>query len=42
MTSLNSNAYRLSVMAAGVVGFLGAQLPAALAQQQQQIPQGWF
>ncbi|RWM21497.1 MAG: invasion associated locus B family protein [Mesorhizobium sp.] len=41
MTSLNSNAYRLSVMAAGVVGFLGAQLPAALAQQQQ-IPQGWF
>lgn len=42
MTSLNSNAYRLSVMAAGLVGFLGAQLPAALAQQQQQIPQGWF
>ncbi|MGX9118592.1 invasion associated locus B family protein [Mesorhizobium sp.] len=42
MTSLNSNAYRLSVMAAGVVGFLGAQLPTALAQQQQQIPQGWF
>jgi invasion protein IalB len=42
MTSLNSNAYRLSVMAAGVVGFLGAQLPAAFAQQQQQIPQGWF
>ncbi|PAQ09509.1 MULTISPECIES: invasion associated locus B family protein [Mesorhizobium] len=42
MTSLNSNAYRLSVLAAGVVGFLGAQLPAALAQQQQQIPQGWF
>ncbi|TIX70627.1 MAG: invasion associated locus B family protein, partial [Mesorhizobium sp.] len=42
MTSLNSNAYRLSVMAAGVVGFLGAQLPNALAQQQQQIPQGWF
>ena len=41
MTSLNSNAYRLSVMAAGVVGFLGAQLPAAFAQQQQ-IPQGWF
>ena len=42
MTSLNSNAYRLSVMAAGVVGFLGAELPAASAQQQQQIPQGWF
>ena len=42
MTSLNSNAYRLSVMAAGVVGFLVAGLPAASAQQQQQIPQGWF
>jgi len=42
MTSLNSNAYRLSVMAAGVVGFLGAGLPSASAQQQQQIPQGWF
>jgi len=42
MTSLNSNAYRLTVMAAGVVGFLGAELPAASAQQQQQIPQGWF
>ncbi|ESY74844.1 invasion associated locus B family protein [Mesorhizobium sp. M1050] len=42
MTSLNSNAYRLSVMAAGVVGFLCAGLSAASAQQQQQIPQGWF
>ncbi|MER8393380.1 invasion associated locus B family protein [Mesorhizobium sp. M0045] len=42
MTSLNSNAYRLSVMAAGVVGILGAGIPAAVAQQQQQIPQGWF
>ncbi|WP_421913013.1 invasion associated locus B family protein [Mesorhizobium sp.] len=42
MTSLKSNAYRLSVMAAGVVGFLGAELPAASAQEQQQIPQGWF
>lgn len=41
MTSLNSNAYRLTVMAAGVVGFLGAELPAASAQQQQ-VPQGWF
>ena len=41
MTSLNSNAYRLTVIAAGVVGFLGAELPAASAQQQQ-IPQGWF
>ncbi|MCP9230285.1 MULTISPECIES: invasion associated locus B family protein [unclassified Mesorhizobium] len=42
MTSLNSNAYRLSVMAAGVAGILGAGIPAAVAQQQQQIPQGWF
>ncbi|MBZ9704366.1 MULTISPECIES: invasion associated locus B family protein [unclassified Mesorhizobium] len=42
MTSLNSNAYRLSVMAAGVIGFLGAAIPVASAQQQQQIPQGWF
>ncbi|QKC83921.1 invasion associated locus B family protein [Mesorhizobium sp. NZP2077] len=42
MTSLNSNAYRLSVMAAGVVGFLCAGLPSASAQQQPQIPQGWF
>ncbi|MER8809722.1 invasion associated locus B family protein [Mesorhizobium australicum] len=42
MTSLNSNAYRLSVMAAGVAGFLGAGLPSASAQQQPQIPQGWF
>lgn len=36
----NTNAYRLSVLAAGVVGFLAAGLPAASAQQQ--IPQGWF
>ena len=42
MKSLNSNAYRLSVLAAGVIGFLGAELPAASAQQQPQIPQGWF
>ncbi|UCI05735.1 invasion associated locus B family protein [Mesorhizobium sp. B1-1-8] len=36
------NAYRLSVLAAGVVGFLGAGLFTASAQQQPQIPQGWF
>jgi invasion protein IalB len=41
MTSLNTNAYRLSIMAAGVVGFLGAGLYASAAQEQQ-IPQGWF
>ncbi|KQZ13067.1 MULTISPECIES: invasion associated locus B family protein [unclassified Mesorhizobium] len=43
MTSLRTNAYRLSVMTASVIGFLGAALPAANAQQQQQqLPQGWF
>src|SRR5689334_13602817 len=36
------NAYRLSVLAAGVVGVLGAGLVTASAQQQPQIPQGWF
>jgi invasion protein IalB len=41
MTSQNRKAYRLSVMAAGVAGVLGAGVPAASAQQQQ-IPQGWF
>ncbi|CAM5346164.1 invasion protein IalB [Aquamicrobium terrae] len=40
MTSLNTNAFRLSVMAAGVIGFLGVGIAAASAQQQ--IPQGWF
>ena len=40
MKSLNSKAHRLSLMAAGVVGILGAGVPAASAQQQ--IPQGWF
>ncbi|CDX16488.1 Invasion associated locus B family protein [Mesorhizobium sp. ORS 3324] len=36
------NAYRLSVLAAGVVGVLGAGLFTASAQQPPQIPQGWF
>ena len=40
MTSLNTNAYRLSVVAAGVVGMLGVGM--ATASAQQQIPQGWF
>lgn len=40
MKSLNSKAHRLSLMAAGVAGILGAGVPAASAQQQ--IPQGWF
>ena len=40
MKSLNSNAYRLSVIAAGVAGFLGVGLVEVSAQQQ--VPQGWF
>ena len=36
------NAYRLSVLAAGVVGVLDAGLFTASAQQQPQIPQGWI
>lgn len=40
MTSLNTNALRLSAVAAGVVGFLGMGLAASSAQQQ--VPQGWF
>src|SRR5690349_4199595 len=46
MTSLKTDAYRVSVMAAGVVGVLAAGLLPAAAQQQQpqqpQIPKGWF
>ncbi|MBN9234278.1 MULTISPECIES: invasion associated locus B family protein [Phyllobacteriaceae] len=40
MMSLNSKAFRLPLMVAGVAGVLGAGVPAASAQQQ--IPQGWF
>jgi invasion protein IalB len=40
MTSLNSNAFRLSLVAAGVAGVLCAAIPSASAQEQ--IPQGWF
>ena len=43
MTSLKTDAYRISVMAAGVLGVLAAGLAPASAQQQQpQIPKGWF
>jgi invasion protein IalB len=44
MASLKPNA-PFSVMAAGVVGLLAANLSPAMAQQQppqQQVPQGWF
>jgi len=44
MTSLKTDAYRVSVLAAGVMGLMAAALVPASAQQQpqQQIPQGWF
>jgi len=42
MTSLRSNASRLSIMAAGVAGMLAVGPAPASAQQQQQQPLGWF
>lgn len=42
MTSLKTDFSRLSVLAAGVVGLIAAGLSPAAAQQQPQIPQGWF
>lgn len=42
MTSLKTDFSRLPVLAAGVVGLLAAGLSPAAAQQQPQIPQGWF
>jgi invasion protein IalB len=41
MASLKPNA-TLSVMAAGVVGLFAVGLSPAVAQQQPQVPQGWF
>ncbi|HTV71346.1 MAG TPA: invasion associated locus B family protein [Rhizobiaceae bacterium] len=38
----NTNAYRLSVMAASVAGLLATGAVPALAQQQAPAPQGWF
>jgi invasion protein IalB len=43
MTSLKTDAYRISVMAAGALGVLAAGLvPAAAQQQPPQVPKGWF
>ena len=42
MTSSNTNAARLAIMAAGVVGLLAAGLAPAAAQDQPKQPQGWF
>ena len=42
MTSLKTDVFRLSVLVAGVAGLLAAGLSPAAAQQQPQIPEGWF
>jgi invasion protein IalB len=44
MTSLKTDAFSISVMAAGMLGVLAAGLVPAAAQQQQppQVPKGWF
>jgi len=42
MTSPKTDRFRLSVLSAGVVGLLAAGLAPAAAQQQPQLPQGWF
>src|SRR5689334_7710409 len=42
MSSSNTNASRLSIMAAGVVGLLAAGLAPASAQEEAKQPQGWF
>jgi invasion protein IalB len=42
MTSAIRDASRLSVVAAGLAGFMAAALVPASAQEQPQIPQGWF
>ena len=42
MTSLKTDGYRFSAIAAGVFGVLAAGVTPSAAQQQPQIPQGWF
>lgn len=42
MTSLKTDTARLSAIAAGVVGLLAVGISPAAAQQQPQIPEGWF
>lgn len=42
MTSPKSAALRLAVMSAGFAALMAAGAAPASAQQQQQIPQGWF
>jgi invasion protein IalB len=42
MTSLKTDTARLTAMAAGVVGLLAVGISPAAAQQQPQIPEGWF
>jgi invasion protein IalB len=42
MISLKIDACRIPAMAAGAIGVLAASFSPAVAQQQQQAPQGWF
>ena len=42
MTRQRTDGYRLSAVAAGVAGLLAVGLSPAVAQQQRQMPQGWF
>lgn len=42
MKSLRTDLFRASVMAAGALGVLATATVPSAAQQQQQIPKGWF
>jgi invasion protein IalB len=42
MMSLSANITRTSALTAGVLGLLAVAVAPVSAQQQQQIPQGWF
>ena len=42
MKSLRTDLFRVSVMAGGVIGLLATSVVPSTAQQQPQIPKGWF
>ncbi|HEU4987074.1 MAG TPA: invasion associated locus B family protein [Rhizobiaceae bacterium] len=42
MKSLKAKAIRTTLLAAGAMGLLASGIGAAMAQQQPQIPRGWF